>query len=104
MSTTTDLVRHEWSDGYRRVEAQRDTPANYRALHAQLDAIAEELRRRVGSVFTLSELADEYRKADPWTHALFQELPKSARWAPGLSIATDAAFHLYARGAQDYEP
>jgi hypothetical protein len=104
MSIGTDLVRHEWADGYRRLEAERDTPAHYRALHAQLEAISEELRRRVGGVFVLAELAAEYRRADAWTQGLLPELPPPARWTPGLAIATDAAFHLYARGAQDYEP
>jgi hypothetical protein len=104
MVSGTDLVRHEWADGYRRFEARQDTPAHYRALLAQLEAITEELRRRVGAVYAIAELADEYRRADVWAHALLADLPPAARWAPGLSIATDAAFHLYVRGAQDYEP
>jgi hypothetical protein len=104
MSTATDVVRHEWANGYRRFESERETPAHYRALHAQLEAITEELRRRVGSVFLLDELAAEYRRSDVWAQRLLTELEPSNRWAPGLSTAVDAAFYLYARGAQDYEP
>ena len=28
----------------------------------------------------------------------------AAQWQPGLTTATDAAFYLFARGAQDYKP
>jgi hypothetical protein len=104
MSTSTDLVRHEWAAGHRRLEAERETPAHYQALRAQLDAITAELRRRVGDVYDLDRLAGEYRLSDAWVHRLATDLPAEARWAPGLAIATDAAFHLFARRAQDYEP
>jgi hypothetical protein len=104
MSTTTDIVRHEWASGYRRFESEREVPAHDRALHAQLEAITEELRRRVGSVFLLEELAAEYRRSDVWAQRLLTDLESPDRWAPGLSTAVDAAFYLYARGAQDYEP
>ena len=64
----------------------------------------EQLRRRIGAVFTLAELAAEYRRSESWVRAAIAELPSEAQWQPGLTTATDAAFHLYARGAQDYEP
>ena len=102
--STAELVRHEWADGYRRFEDAREQPARYRALHAQLDAITDQLRRRVGGRFQLDELVAEYGQSDAWAQDLLPELPEEARWAPGLTIAVDAAFHLYARGAQDYRP
>jgi hypothetical protein len=104
MSSATDLVRHEWAAGYRRLESERESPAHYRALQAQLDAITTELRKRVGDVYGVDELAAEYRRSDAWVHRLAADLPAEAGWAPGLTIATDAAFHLFARRAQDYEP
>ena len=104
MSTGTELVRHEWAAGYRRLEAERETPAHYRALQAQLGAITGELRKRVGDVYDLEGLAAEYRRSDAWAHRVVSELPPAERWAAGLTIATDAAFHLFARRAQDYAP
>jgi hypothetical protein len=104
MSSMVEAARQEWADGHRRLEAQRERPSRYRILHQQLDAVLEQLRRRVGGVFTLAELADEYRRSDRWVHAAITELPPAAQWPSGLTTATDAAFHLYARGAQDYEP
>jgi hypothetical protein len=99
-----ELVRQEWADGYRRLEAERDNGTRYRTLHAQVDAVTEQLRRRVGSLYTLAELAAEYRRSESWVRDAIAELPPPARWPPGVSVATDAAFYLYARGARDYEP
>lgn len=104
MSTGVELVRQEWAEGYRRLEAAREEPSRYHALHAQLDAITDELRRRIGTSFLLAELVAEYRRSDSWTTLLFLDLPADTQWAPGLVIAADAAFYLYARGAQDYRP
>jgi len=104
VSAATDLVRHEWAAGYRRLESERGTPTRYDALHVQLDAISAELRKRIGEIYGVDELAAEYRRSDAWVNRLAADLPPEARWAPGLTIATDAAFHLFARRAQDYEP
>jgi|SRR5215831_9713478 len=104
MPTSTDLVRHEWAAGYRRLEAERETPAHYHALQAQLGAITAELRRRIGDVYDLEGLVAEYRRSDVWAQRAVSELPSADRWAPGVTIATDAAFHLFARRAQDYAP
>ena len=70
-----ELARQEWADGYRRLESEREEPARYRVLLAQAGAIADELRRRVGSVFTLAELADEYSGADRWVAEALAALP-----------------------------
>jgi hypothetical protein len=104
MATGTDLVRHEWAAGYRRLEAERETAAHYRALQAQLGAITAELRKRVGDVYDLEGLAAEYGRSDAWAQRTVSELPSADRWPPGVTIATDAAFHLFARRAQDYVP
>jgi hypothetical protein len=99
-----ELVRQEWADGYRRLEAERDNRARYRTLHTQVDAVTQQLRRRVGSVYTLAELAAEYRRSESWVRDAIAELSPPLQWPPGVSLATDAAFYLYARGARDYEP
>jgi hypothetical protein len=103
---TADLesARHEWADAYRRlVEAQRD-PRAAEGLRLQLRAVTEELRRRIGSTFTLRELAVEYARADEWAWSVLDERAGSPGWPASLAVVEGAAFHLYARGATDYEP
>ena len=60
--TTVSAARREWEDGNRRFEEEARDPARADALHAQHDAILEELRRRVGTTFTLAELAVRVRR------------------------------------------
>jgi hypothetical protein len=102
--STLVAVRQEWADGNRRLESEREDPRRYRLLRVQTAAIAEELRRRIGSVFTLADLADEYGRAERWSREVLAELPPEAQWAPGRTVAVDAAFHQFSRGARDYEP
>lgn len=104
MTTTLEIARQEWAEGHRRFEAERANAVRYRVLMAQIDVVTDQLRRRLGTVFALAELAAEYRSAESWAGSALADLPPSARWAPGVTIVTDAAFHLYARGAQDYKP
>ena len=104
MSTAVEIARQEWAEGYRRLDAERGNASRYRLLHAQLDAVIAQLRRRVGAVFTLSELVAEYYRSETWVRESIAELPPAWQSQAGLTTATDAAFHLYARGAQDYEP
>lgn len=104
MSTVVEIARQQWAEGRRRLETERSNPARYRLLLAQTEAVTDELRRRLGGIFTLAELADAYRDADPWIRDVVAELAPGSEWAPGLTTAADAAFHRYARGARDYEP
>ena len=102
--TTVAAARREWEDGNRRfAEAVRD-PVRADALHLQRDAVLEELRRRVGAVFTLDELAAVYTGAERWLLEVVDERAPSRGGVRTVSMAGDAAFHAYSRGAQDYEP
>ena len=97
-------ARREWEEGHRRVlEQGRDAVTGDRLL-AQVDAVAAELRRRVGGVFTLRELAAAYVRSEEWSRAIVSEQAPAPGWARTLSLVEAAAFHLYARGAQDYHP
>ena len=73
--STLVAVRQEWAEGNRRLESEREDPAPLPPAQAQTAAVAEELRRRIGSVFTLAELADEYGRAERWSREVFAELP-----------------------------
>jgi hypothetical protein len=98
-----ELARQQWQDGNRRVQATRGDPRRHHRLLADVEAVAADLRRRVGQTFTLQELADAYDGADDWARELLDErFPDEVPHEPGT--VTDAAFHAYARGASDYRP
>ena len=79
-----ESARRDWEDGYRRLlEQTRESPASER-LHAQVDAVLAELRRRVGGVFTVRELAAAYADAERWSRTAVAEN------APAAGLAADA--------------
>jgi hypothetical protein len=98
------LTRHEWADGHRRLEAERDDQRRYHQLIGQVEVVLDELRRRVGGTYTLAELADAYRDADTWARAAVADHAPGTGWPRDLSLVLAAAFHAYQRGAADYAP
>jgi hypothetical protein len=107
VSTGTDIesARRDWEDGYRRLLAAvaRD-PFEADRLHRQLAIVTAELRRRIGSTFTIADLARAYPDSERWTRTAVEEADPPSGWARSLALVGDAAFHLYARGAVDYAP
>jgi hypothetical protein len=96
------LVRQEWEDANRRLEAARDDPQRYRRLLEQVGVVTDELRKRVGQTYTLAELADAYRDAERWAREAVEEHAPGPGWPRDLSLVLAAAFHAYQRGAVDY--
>jgi hypothetical protein len=99
-----ESARRDWTEGHRRLLEQAGDSRERERLLAQVDVIGAELRRRVGGVFTLRELAATYAGAEEWSRAAVAEQAPSPGWPRTLSLVEAAAFHLYARGAQDYLP
>lgn len=99
-----DSARRDWDDGYRRFEGALRDPSRSDRLEAQLDVVSSELRRRVGGTFTLANLAAAYGGADAWTRQAVEEHAPVPGWARSVSMVSDAAFYIYARGAVDYVP
>jgi hypothetical protein len=105
MSTTTvESARRDWEDGYRRFREQVRDPLRAELLHQQLQAVTDELRRRIGGSFTVAELAAAYASAEAWTRVAVEERAPAPGWPRTLALVADSAFHLYSRGAVDYEP
>jgi hypothetical protein len=99
-----ESARREWEEGHRRLLDQASDATARERLLAQVDVVAAELRRRVGGVFTLRELVAAYARSDEWSRAVVSEQAPAPGWPRTLSLVEAAAFHLYARGAQDYQP
>jgi hypothetical protein len=98
-----ETARREWADAHRRLELLASDQALYGRLVVELELVTDELRRRVGEIFTLEELVSAYGDADRWSREVLDE-----RGAPGAyrhaALLEDVAFHLYSRGASDYRP
>jgi hypothetical protein len=102
---SVELARQHWEDGYRRLlRTKEPEPTLYTRLLEQVEIVTAELRRRIGKSFTLAELADAYGRADRWAYEAVADHRRGGDWMSSASTAADAAFHLYARGAQDYRP
>ena len=104
VSADLETTRIEWERAHRDLAAVAvDDPGRELGTWAQVEAIADELRRRLGGNFTLRELADEYASADAWARHILAE-QGAPGWPRTLSLVEGAAFHVYARGAVDYSP
>ena len=103
--TTIASARRDWDEGRRRfAEAARHDPGRGERLHRQREAVLEELRRRIGAVYTLAELAATYGDAERWVLEAVERHGAPAGWSRTAALAGDAAFHAYSLGAQDYAP
>jgi hypothetical protein len=103
VAADVESARRDWEDAHRRLAQVETDPRVAGATQRQLRVLTEELRKRVGSTFTLRELAAEYAHADDWARDVAAEASYPG-WLSSVAIVEGAAFHLYSRGALDYEP
>lgn len=96
LTVELELARQQWQDGARRV-------AGNRRLLEQVDHVVAALRQRVGQVFTMQELADQYDRADAWARDVVDDAFPDDPPVEAGTVA-DAAFDVYSRGASDYRP
>jgi hypothetical protein len=103
---TLAVARHQWEDGTRKLDATGRDSRRYRQLVGLVEAVADELRRRVGQTYSLDELAAAYTGSEDWVRdVVIAATP--ARPEVGVrdvALVQDAAFGMYARGAVDYRP
>jgi hypothetical protein len=89
----------QWEEGWRVLRAI-DEPRARRAADRVVEAVREELRRRIGPTFTAAELADLYGRGTDWCQQVAIDV------APGIETdpqsLAEAAFWLYLRGARDF--
>ena len=72
------------------------------ALELVTDAAVAELRRRLGSAYTVDELVELYDRGTSWVLDLAYRVAPEAPWAWDERVIADAAFARYVRGATDY--
>jgi hypothetical protein len=89
----------QWEDGWRELQAISDPKAR-RLADRFVDAVREELRRRIGPTFTAAELAELYGRGTDWCLQVAIDVAPAVE-GDAQSLA-DAAFWLYLRGAGDF--
>jgi hypothetical protein len=102
-SYAVERARQEWSEGHRRFQDEARDPGRRGWLLAHLEQVTGELRRRLGTTFTLSELVCAYQGIEDWARAALAD-SGAPGWPRDVTLVADEAFHLYARGATDYRP
>jgi len=89
----------QWEEG-RRALQEIDDPRRRRMADRVVEAIRDELRRRIGPTFSAEELADLYGAGTDWAQQVAIDVAPAVE---GESQAlADAAFWLYLRGATDF--
>jgi hypothetical protein len=103
MRAATEVAMIAWVEGARRLEEREaELPSARRAVLDQVvRELVDELRRRVGSTFTIDQLAEAYEEAAAWCLDIAQRTTGET-WAHDLSIVQDAAFARFARNATDF--
>lgn len=96
MAYAIENARFQWEEGERRIrQADEVTRSD---LERAVMAVGDELRRRLGSRFSLSELADLYGSGTDWA----DDIAQRRRAGSDTSAVVDAAFNRYAREASDF--
>ncbi len=96
MAYLLDNALFQWREGERRLAG---APEPARAdLERAVEAVVDELRKRLGSSFVLDELGDLYGEGTDWATGL------ATRYGASTDAATvvDAAFARYAREASNF--
>jgi hypothetical protein len=97
-----DNAIFQWEEGARRLRELSADPRTARTAARVVEAIREELRRRIGPTFTAQQLADLYAQGTDWClEAARNAAPMTAVDLDPQAIV-DGAFHQYLRGAKDY--
>jgi hypothetical protein len=90
----------QWQAGQRRLE---QAPAAERAaLERVTRRVEDELRRRLGSTFSIAELAALYDEGTSWISGIALAAAPDEPFAWDVRVVGDAAFHRYMREAADY--
>lgn len=90
----------QWREGQRRLRAA--DPAQRHTLERVTERLVAELRKRLGSTFTTSELVALYDQGTSWCLDVAVAVAPGAPWAWDQRIVADAAFARYVRDATDY--
>ena len=102
MAYPLDNALFQWEEGEKRLRELSSSGRSARAANRAVEAIRDELRRRIGPTFTAQQLAELYARGTDWA----LEAARHAAPMEAVDLDTEAiidgAFHQYLRGAKDY--
>jgi hypothetical protein len=97
-----DNALFQWEEGARRLRELSADPRTARTAARAVEAIREELRRRIGPTFTAQQLADLYGRGTDWCLEAARNADPMAAVDLDPQAIVDGAFFDYLRGAKDY--
>ncbi len=100
MSYPLENALFQWEEGWRTLRALEADPRARRLADRVVEAIREELRRRIGPTFTAAELAELYGRGTDW--CLQVAIDVAPAMEGDAQALADAAFWHYLRGAADF--
>jgi hypothetical protein len=89
----------QWEEGRRALQAI-DDPRRRRMADRVVEAMRDELRRRIGPTFSAEELAELYGQGTDWAQQVALDVAPAVE--EDSQALADAAFWLYLRGATDF--
>jgi hypothetical protein len=95
-----EVAIQQWQTGERLLA--NSEPAKRIAMDRVRDELVAELRRRLGSTFTVEELVELYDRGTSWCLDVAVAIAPNAPWAWDERIVADAAFARYVRDAADF--
>jgi hypothetical protein len=97
-----DSALYQWEDGHSRLLELLAQPRRAVRVSRAVEAVQDELRRRIGPTFSAAELAELYGRGTDWCL-------EAARWAAPEETAeldpqaiVDGSFYISLRGALDW--
>jgi hypothetical protein len=97
-----DNALYQWEEGNARLRELSRDPRMAGRVNRAVEAVRDELRRRIGPTFSTSELADLYARGTDWTLDLAVSVAPGAPFAWDPRTVADAAFARYVREAADF--
>lgn len=89
----------QWEEGMRALR-KIDDAKDRRMADRVVDAIRDELRRRIGPTYLAAELAELYGRGTDWCQQVALDVAPALETDP--QTLADAAFWLYLRNATDF--
>lgn len=101
--TEVEYVRSRWAEGESRTQRIASGTPRREAVEDVIEALVQELEKRIGQVFSTLELASLQEGAEAWSLRIAHEVAPEEPRAWELDTVQDAAFHRYSRRATDYQ-